>query len=301
MINRILFIVLLGYLLSPASLYACDACGCSANGPGIGLLTDYRNNFIRLGYFSTHFVSSPEHGNQNTDYFRQLDLAARFSLDPKGRWRMDLHLPYGMNLRHTKSETISLEGLADVRINVNYALLNNSAPGTWGALYLEAGIGTSIPLGSYDPDIRQRNLPENFNTGRGAMGYLFQANGVWTYQKSGLVINNNYQLNSSTDNGYQFGSSYHTQATVFHELRKGSLAFVPNTGVGFESVAPDTYANNNTVPETGARGLFFAAGLNVKSGNAFSGIAWAYPFRQTYSNGIIEAKGRLSCHVTFIF
>lgn len=301
MINRVLFVMLLGYLLFPASLFACDACGCSANAPGIGLLTDYRNNFIRLGYFSTRFVSNPEHGNQNTDYFRQIDLAGRFSLGSAGRLRLDFHVPYGINLRQGESGDLASRGMADIRLGIHYALLNNRPLGEFSFLYLEAGVGVSLPIGSYDPDIRLRNLPENFNIGRGAFGYLFQTNAVWVRSKSGLVLNNSYQANHSTDNGYQFGNSYHTQATAFHEVQLGSIALVPGAGIGYEKVAPDTYANNNEVPETGARGLFFAAGLNVKSGNSFSGLAWAYPFSQEYSGGVINAKGRLSCHITFIF
>lgn len=301
MIIRRMVAVLVGLVLALPSLHACDACGCSASGPGIGLLTDYRNNFLRLGYFSSRFASDPSHGTLNTDQFNQIDLSGRLSLGFFGRLRLNFHLPYGFNSRSGESGELSNSGFADLRASISYALLNNVATGENSFLYLEAGAGASLPTGKFDPDIALRNLPENFNIGKGSTGYILQLNSVWLNGNSGLVFNTNIQLNQASKSGYRYGDQLHSQLTAFHEFKLGPLALIPNTGLGFEKVAYDTYDTGNRVPETGARGLFYAAALNIRSGNWFSGLALATPLSQKYSGGVVEAQNRLSCHLTFIF
>jgi hypothetical protein len=65
------------------------------------------------------------------------------------------------------------------------------------AFYLEVGGGVSLPTRKYNADNEfDENLPENFNVGKGSLGYTLQMNAISSYDKYGILTNANYQLNS---------------------------------------------------------------------------------------------------------
>lgn len=286
-----------------STIYACDACGCSANGFGIGLMTDYRSNFIRLGYFDTRFSSNSEHGHHNSsDIFNRMNVSVRYSFKRLPKLRFMGDLSYGHNLRSNSSSETLVKGFSDTRLLVNYTLLNTMAKNMKTAFYMEAGGGVSLPTGRFnDATFSDKNLPENFNIGKGSLGYIFQINAVLSHNKSGLLINNNYQLNSRTAQGYHFGNQFSSQLTAFRELSIGNFAVIPNAGLLYEHISSDEYSNNNRVPETGGKGLFFSSAINFKTDKWLAGVSYSLPIDQHYSGGVIDAGNRLAVHFSFLF
>lgn len=298
MVKRIIFIVLSYLTLYSAPLSACDACGCSASNTGIGLLTDYRSNFVRFSYFDTRFQSNPKHGNSviSIDKFTQWDLSFRYAIGKNNRIRLIGHLPYGINTRENEAQTSSHKGIADARLIANYVLLRDKKIGSKARLYLEAGGGINIPTGKYDESLIEQNLPDNFNIGKGAWGYILQINSVVNINKGGFIVSGNYQVNDDTKAGYHFGNQLSTQLMGFYELSISKQKLIPNAGLSFEKTARDNYANDNNVPETGGKGLFFTSALNFKINKCLVGFSYAMPVIQDYSKGAVDAKERLSGH-----
>ena len=60
--------------------YSCDACGCSINGGGVGLLSSYKNNFVSLPWSNARFIGVAGHGAGGIDVFSNLELSARYNL-----------------------------------------------------------------------------------------------------------------------------------------------------------------------------------------------------------------------------
>lgn len=277
---------------------ACDVCGSS--GVGIGLLTDYKSNFVRLSYSYTSFEAAPQVGYRVSDRFHQANLSVRYGIGENIRLFADL--PVASNWRYSALETAPQQqtGLGDAQI-LGYYVPYNRSLSAQNRLYWEIGGGFQFPIGTYDPDIHDRNLPENFNVGRGSMGYLVQTNAILTLQKWGIVANLRYQHNGPTPKGYRFGDNWRAQGTLFYEIPVKTVRLVPNLGIGIEHLLGDRYANGKMVSGTDAVGCFLSAAFNVKTTNWVAGILVALPAFNYYGQGNIQATGRLSCQFSYLF
>jgi len=265
----------------------------------MGLLTDYRSNFLKLGYNYSPFQSQSKRGYQLKDEFHQMDLSCRYTL--KNKVRLAALLPVGYKSRTIADAHQSEQGLGDLQINAAYVLLENKALKWNTNLYLEAGLGISLPTAKYDDDIHDKDLPRNFNMGTGALGYSFQSNAVWTYKTYGLVANAFYQLNTETQAGYKFGNQFSTRLTAFNSLDWGKLQWIPNVGLGYEIIGKDRFSNNNTVTDSGGKGLLFYAGLNVKSNRFLTSASYALPLVEEYGDGSTDIQGRISFQISYLF
>ena len=280
---------------------ACDACGCSVNGVGVGLMAAYRQNYIGIQYQYAPFSSKLVHAQGAVDEFHTFELAARYRL-----WRrlsLQLMQAWRLNNRQHPDGDASLNGLGDTRLLANFAVLNQLPLGNEFRLYAEVGAGTKAPTGKFDPNLHnEQNLPENFNPGNGSWAYLLQSNLVLSRKGAGLALSGSYQHNLPSEGGYRFGGQWSGQALLFNEFPlPGRLSVTPYGGFSIEKVAQDEKADGKYAPSTGGRGCFAAAGLNLKFDNWLLGAALSQPFSQHYSNAEVEAKGRLTVQVSHIF
>lgn len=300
MAKRLLLLPLFA-LLSWQWALACDACGCSIGGNGIGLLGIYRTNFVGLGWQTVHFQSAPRHGAGSEDYFHTLELSVRYHLSD--RFKVLVYQPYRLNHRlNSDGSDQRLDGMSDTRILGSYTVFQNQMLGSQTSLFLEIGAGLKLPVGAYNPHIHDTNLPENFNIGNGSWGYIIQPSLVLTHQKVGIVLNGIYQHHSRTELDYRFGHQLTGQLLFFAEAAlNDNLKFIPNAGLTLEQITDDRYANDKPVSGTGGNGTFFSAGLNVKLGNWMIGTAASLPLEQSYSNGEVDAGSRLSAQISFTF
>jgi hypothetical protein len=287
--------------LNQTNSFACDACGSTASNMGIGLLTNYKSNFIRIGMFNTRFSTTPEHEYNVSDQFSQIELAVRYAAGGSKRIKLMAHLPYGFNRREADGVNSTITGFSDTRLIANYSLINSIDIGEDKYLYLELGGGLSLPTGKYDNAIHDKNLPLNFNIGRGALGYIFQLNSVFTFGQNGILLNQNFQSYRPTSNGYKFGNQYNSQLNLFRTFELNFVDLIPNIGIGFEKVSQDEFKSGNSETESGGDGVYCSLALNVKTEQWITGISIASPIKHNYSNGTIDAKSRLACHFTYIF
>ena len=290
--------LLIALLAWSTTARACDVCG--AAGMGIGLLTDYKRNFVRLGYFYNAFEAAPSIGYQVSDRFHQGTLSVRFGIGDRVRLVGDL--PLRSNWRYSALEEAPQQqtGLGDARILGYYVPFNRSI-GAQHRLYWEVGGGFSLPTGLHDPDIHDRNLPENFNTGMGSMGYVLQTNVILTRQQWGLVANLTYQLNGPTARGYRFGNLGSAQLTGFREIPVKKVQLVPNVGFSLEHIGVDHYANGRVVSGTGGIGGFLTAAFNIKTNTWLAGVSASLPVFDNYGGGEIDATLRLGGQVSYLF
>ncbi|MBI1228296.1 MAG: hypothetical protein GC192_23885 [Bacteroidetes bacterium] len=280
---------------------ACDACGCSVNGVGVGLMATYRQNYIGFQYQYLPFRSTLEHGQGSKDYFHSFELAIRYSV--LQRLNLQLYQPYHLNIRHSQDGNAQLSGLGDTRFLANYTLFNQTIFSGKMRLYVEAGAGVKAPTGHFNPDLHdQRNLPENFNPGNGSWAGLAQANIVLNRDNGGLLLTANYQHSRPASNGYRFGHQWSGQALVFNQFQfKGKPSLAPFTGVSVEKTFQDMEADGKYAASTGGHAMYLAFGTNLRYEDWLLGISYAEPISQHISNAEVEAKGRLTVQFSHIF
>jgi len=299
MAKRITLLTIFGMLFWQSAT-ACDACGCSISGNGMGILTAFRSNFIGLSWQRSTFQGLPGHGGGGTDYFHTVELSARYHFTD--RWKVLVNQPYRINQRKLEGETDGIQGLSDTRIVASYTILNRKKLGDETSLFFELGGGVKLPTGKYNPDLHETDLPENFNIGNGSWGYILQPNLVLNHKKSGLVFGGLYQYFGKTDNGYRFGSQLSTRLLAFNEVKlSDKITLLPNAGLSAEWIVEDQFFNDKTVTGTGGSGVFANAGINLKSEKFLFGVTYAQPISQSYSHGEVEAKGRIACQFSYIF
>ena len=295
------FIVWVCIVCGVSSVSACDSCGAGGSDFGVGLLTNYKSNYLRLSYQQFRFNTSSNDHSEGSDLFNVTDLSFRFALGKKKRIRLRTHVPYKFNHRVNEEEDISESGLADVLALAHYVLLSNKALDDKTKLYMDIGGGFSLPTGNYDDDIHEKNLPENFNVGKGSLGYVFQLNTVLGLGKSGIVWNNTSQFNLESPDGYQFGKSLNSRISIFRELELKKLKLIPNLSFSVDGTSKDQHANGNEVVETGGFGAFISSQINLKTQKWLLGISMELPISQNYAGGETQAIGRIATQFSYIF
>lgn len=280
---------------------ACDACGCSVNGIGVGLMATYRQNYIGVQHQYAPFRSTLEHGQGSKDYFHSFELAIRYSVS--NRLNLQLYQPYRLNIRHSLDGNARLSGLGDTRFLANYTFFNQAIFSRKMRLFVEAGAGVKAPTGHFNPDLHaQRNLPENFNPGNGSWAGLAQANIVLSRKNGGLLLTTSYQHNRPASNGYRFGHQWSGQAMVFNQFQVNEkLSVTPFVGVSAEKTFQDLKADGKYAASTGGHAMYLALGTNLRHDNWLLGISYAEPVSQHISNAEVEAKGRLTVQFSHIF
>ncbi|MEN0003567.1 MAG: hypothetical protein AAF798_05465, partial [Bacteroidota bacterium] len=201
-----------------------------------------------------------------------------------------------------EGERSDLSGIGDTRIIGTYNLFRQKDLGSGIQLFAELGAGVKLPVGEYNPDIHDANLPENFNLGNGSWGFILQPNLVFTKGAWGLLLNGSYQHFLPTRTDYQFGHQLNGQLSVFWEksTAKG-YRFTPNLGLQQEHIWADAFANDRTVSGTGGTGTFASLGINIRKGQVLGGVNYAIPIIQDYSQGEVEAQQRLAIQFSYLF
>ncbi|PHN02709.1 hypothetical protein CRP01_30465 [Flavilitoribacter nigricans DSM 23189 = NBRC 102662] len=266
----------------------------------MGLLSNYRTNYLSIGWQLAPFRSIPGHGLGSADQFHTLEFSLRYHLSD--RFKLLAYQPYRINRRMNNDQRVQqLKGISDTRIVAAYTLIKDASLGAVNVFW-ETGAGVKLPVGAYNARIHDADLPENFNIGNGSWAYLFQNNLVLTYRQLGLVVNGAYQHQRPSRSDYQFGHQWTGQLLLFAEARLGNqMQVVPNAGLTLEKITSDYHPNGQSVAGTGGRGIFVSSGINFKAGSWIIGAAAALPVNQSYSKDEVEARPRLTSQILFTF
>ncbi|MFK7935815.1 MAG: hypothetical protein AB8G22_20040 [Saprospiraceae bacterium] len=297
--QKLIFLFIITVLIQ-FNLAACDACGCSISGNGLGILGTFRNNSVGLSWQTIRFQGALGHGEQATDDFNSIELTARYYLND--RLKVLVNLPYRYNQRQVDDGTLSLFGIGDARVVASYTVLRDQPLGATGNAFFEIGGGIKLPTGVYNPDLHDTDLPENFNVGNGNWGYVLQPNLILSHEQFGLVLGGVLQYFSKSTDDYRFGHQYSSRALLYLDQQINSQwQIIPNAGIIYEQISSDTYANGRLVDATSGSGTYATVGVNLRNEYFLLGVAWIQPLSTSYSNDEVIAKRRISCQLSYLF
>jgi hypothetical protein len=231
---------------------ACESCGSGLPQIGLGLMTDYKSNFLRVQYVKAFFESGKQSGFRTIDVFEQMGLTSKINL--KQNLNLISYLAFSNNSRYDSQGKVSFNGLADARFLVNQTLLNKDKANRF--LFIDFGIGLTVPIGKYDANLHSRNLPENFNTGKGSWSPMVQWSAAFSKEKIGFIFTNNFIFNIKNSASYQFGHQCTSSTSVYYETTLKMYKIIPSIGVNFDYTDRDKNINGNDVHGTGGTGLF---------------------------------------------
>lgn len=288
-------------LLMVSSTYAHDSCACSGSKGGVGLLSNFRNNNLSLSWYQSAFRSTVGYGEPTQDRFSTVELSMRYLVHP--RLSVSAFLPYQFNLRQEDNESISMNGLSDIRLNVDYIFVNNPCFSDKAKIYFDAGLGVQAPTGKYDALIEQQHLPDNFNPGRGSWAVGVRSTFIFTYSGFGVLVNGSYWKHGKTSTDMTFGEETNVGLWLFGDLKiKAGFKISPYLAVNFEKVNQNLGAEGFAIRGTGGEATMMSFGANVELNEQFIiGGAFLNPLQANYSDGEIEARSRMTLNLTYLF
>jgi hypothetical protein len=287
------------FIASCMSVYACDACGCSIMGNPAGLLTQYKKNYLSLGWIRSGFNTVPGVGEESVDVFHSFDISFQYYLS--SRWRVGLYQPYRLNTREVNEIDQSVIGFGDTRLTADFTFYKKTTSDDF-EIYLDLGTGLSLPTGKYDPHLHDQDLPENFNPGNGSIGMSVQQTSSVSLQSFGVVLKNSWTHYLKNNADYTFGDQWGGNLLLFYNLPVDSVfSILPMGGFQLEKVNADLHPNGTVVDGTGGEGTFISAGCQVKLNNWLCTFQYLVPLTDHYSSGDVEASQRFNLQLTHLF
>jgi hypothetical protein len=253
-----------------------------------------------MSYQALRFEGSLLHGSGSIDQFHTVELSTRFHITE--RFKILAQQPLKYHHRFVEDENKTLSGIGDTRILGSYTLFQDKKINASWKLFMEFNSGLQLPTGAFDEDLHAKDLPENFNIGRGSWAVLFQPNIILSQSRWGFILNGTYQRNGKTALGYQFGHQLSGQVLIYCiKTFKDDWILTPYLGTIGENIQQDQYSNGNKVGGTSGQGVFATSGLNLKQKNWMLGMAYSHPVFQMYSLNEVAAKSRWRCQLSYVF
>lgn len=278
-----LFLVL--YIAIPNKVKSCDVCGCSTGGLYQGILPQFNKNLIglRQGYSKYNHPSTLLNYNGDAkvlhDNYYSTELWTRIYLHPK--LQLMAFLPYKVNQRVDENETIALQGLGDIKLNLNYMLFNTASDtGTIWKNALLLGAIVKLPTGNFNARTTQHLLfPNNFQLGTG--GTAVGINAMYTLRKENFGLNTvgQYVVNFANVNSYRVGNQTAITSEAFYWNINSKTRFLYHVGATFEHAAQE-YSFEKAVENTGGNTMLATGGVDFYTSNLMLSIVMQLPILQ---------------------
>ncbi|HRG69250.1 MAG TPA: hypothetical protein PLS73_10405 [Saprospiraceae bacterium] len=297
---RKIFAIWLGSMLCVSYLSACDICGCSIPHSNMGLLTNLHRNSLGCRFSNTSFEVAALSGSKIKDRFQAYELNGAYYFHNKLRFYADVS--YQNNQRIESDQKNSIHGIGDLKAGLAYELVNRELFNDSYKFYFEIASQIKIPIGKYNANLHDLNLPENFNLSNGAWGIGLNPRCAFSNAINGLVINANYILQSNSKYGYKFGNPFQFQTLYYYETTiSEQFKIIPFAGYYFEHIGADHHKNKRKVEGTGGQGHFIDVGMNLNYTNFLLSFSNAFALDQKYSGGTAKLGSKYSVQLTYLF
>lgn len=213
---------------------ACDICGCAASSFSMGLLPNSKHHFIglRTSYKSfesrdLHSISSRATSNEN---FLTSELYGRYKFAKK--FQVLAFIPYVYNQKTDSVQTLTIKGMGDISLLMNYVFIDNSDSLTKKFKQVGTiGGGLKTPTGQF---FKLGFEEINMLPGTGSWDFIFNANYSIQYKAIGIQSESSFTLKTANKNLYQFGNSVSNSELFFYRwVLNSNLKIIPQFGVNF--------------------------------------------------------------------
>lgn len=254
--------------------YACDNCnvylGINPNdfyhNIGLRLRTRYhQGTFDNTGSLMLkHGVTEPIITNSTIrETYQRIELTGKYFWNLK--WNTQVVVPYVRNTQEiNESVEYFVQGVGDAMIIQNYMLFN--AKDLSDSLVfkhrLTLGLGLKIATGKIDIE-RPKGIPNiDLQPGTGSWDGVFSTTYSAMYNKSGLMVNGNYKLNTFNKDDFKYGNTINVTASLFYLMKiKENMQLMPNFGVYIETFDKD-HLQEELVNESGGSTWMLDGGLS---------------------------------------
>lgn len=277
---------------------ACDACGCSINGDGWGLMPNNNRHFVGMRFQYRHYhnvhPSDTETGFEvGDDHFYKADLIGRYSITK--RFQMVGTFPYRFNDRYESGDHLMEKGLGDASLSLQYLPIVPGCNDFKHALQLNAG--AEGPTGKFK---FSHDIPANMQTGSGTWDYIVGISYMVRYKNIGLAIEGAYRFNGHTESGYDWGNSSSGSAKLFLNINSDSIkTFMPWLSVNAEHYESNIENMKYKIRAayTGGYMLSLNSGFDYFDDRIGIGVEAGIPIKSDLSDGYSSMKINIGCRL----
>jgi hypothetical protein len=305
--KKCFFIFVILTMASIIDADACAICGCGTGNYYLGIMPQYKKNFIGFRYLHYSFTSHIGEGYKpfeaTSETFQTTELWMRFY--PTDRLQVLTLIDYNFNKQIDQGVTKYLQGVGDIPLIVNYNILNTTyQPLSESRVFnhnIFLGGGIKLPTGRYkfEENISQVSNA-NFQLGTGSVDFIATANYTIRHKRFGLSNDFNYKFNGKNHNDYKFGNRFSGTTTLFYIQQFRKLGLMPNAGMYFENSAKNNQYGVN-IDNTGGSAYLLTAGADAYYKKMAIGINFQTPVSQNLANHHSETHGKIMMHVSFMF
>lgn len=304
--RKILFLLLFlifGICLAGMS---CPICGCGGGNVYMGLLPDFKYQFIGLRFHTTQYhtqlINDPS--QFSTNYYNTVELWGGVRLGKK--IQLLAFVPYYMNKQADDDGTTYTHGLGDITVMGQYQIFSSSKYLTSHKFFTQQlwiGGGIKLPTGPFDLNVQDSNTTVadiNAQIGTGSVDFLINGMYSLTIRNFGVSLTVNYKLNTTNTEQYKYGNKFQSNLIAFYQFTGKGPTITPNLGLGYENVAINQFSGKG-VQYTGSRMMTAIAGVEFDFGKIGVGINGQLPLAQNFAEGQTKMKFNSMMHVTYQF
>ncbi len=292
--------------IASAGATACDVCGCSLGGNYFGILPLYNKNFVGLRWSQASFHSyiAPTQtldAQTSDDTYSKMELWSRYYLSK--RIQLFAFIPYVYNDMNGTDQKVQADGLGDISVMGNYAIVDTGSENKDFKHLLMVGGGVKLPTGHFSLTDKGKIINRNFQMGTGSVD--FNLNAVYTvrYKKTGINFETGYKINTRNSSGYLFGNQYRASAQAFFWQKFGPVSILPHAGMNYEQAA--THMDGDIIQvNTGGTALLGSGGMDFYVSRFTVGVNYQKPVTQHYNSDVtaqITSNARWTASFTFNF
>ena len=280
--------------LSCAYVNACDICGLGTTNYNPFLFPHLTKNYFSLNYLHRLYHIKTDEG-VNKEYFNTLLASGQFTISQK--LQIGATVPYQLNKLENYSGTKNAIGLGDIILFSNFRLWNHQDRSNTQTVVIGAGI--KLPTGEYTTTKNESIEDQNFQLGTGSIDYVLNASYSLSYRKWIFSALTSYKYNTQNKANYRYGDVFTTGATAVYRKELKKLSIAPYIQIMNEHQMND--ANNHLLQShSGGNVLYTGGGIDVNTKKIALGANYQFAAKQHLFGGEINAKPRLSVHLSFI-
>ena len=292
------FIILVSLLIVSIYSKACEGCISVSNGLNNDVNFDKSSHFIRIDYSLFDYNLLSEYDFEVSDRFQSFTLSARYSIND--RFRLLLSVPYGFNTRNEEGKNSTIKGVGDPRIELNWIVFKKEYD-EGRKIHLDLGYGLNLPIGSFDPDIHDLNLPENFNIGRASFGNNFSMNSRFSFEQLSFIYRSKVILYTKTKDDYKFGNQFFHQVLILKQFELKEFSIIPSLGFSLEQSGRDRFANGNSNKDSGGTNIAANSSLIFLLNKLQFGLGFNKSIYNKFAETNLGSAFQINSNITFIF
>jgi|SRR5664279_2974471 len=301
--SKQVFLFFVSVCLFGFSAEACPICGCGGGNLYVGLLPDFKYQFIGLRFhasqYHTQLVSDPSQFSTN-DY-SSIELWGGLRLGKK--FQLLAFVPYYMNKQVGDDGATYTHGLGDITVMGQYQVFKSPDHSSARSLKQQMwmGGGIKLPTGPFNANMLDSNTTVadiNAQIGTGSVDFLINGMYGFSIRNFGLNLSASYKINTVNAQNYKYGNKFQSNLIASYHLGRRMITTTPNIGLGYENVAINKLGAK-AVQFTGSQILTAIAGVEIDFGKVGVGINGQLPLAQNFAEGQTKMRFNGMMHLTY--